>query len=308
MRRRQVQIFLLIWMAGLLGSPSALAEVVYRWADENGIIHFTDSLSNVPSKYREKANRSRFQQPLRPVRPILPPSDSTVTVDDTVKPKSYEIPYTAYEGTARRIIVKVKLNGSVTAPLALDTGAPETVLFEGVAEELGLFEGDGVKLIDYIGGIGGTVPAIRTVIDRIEIEGITEEFVPTTVTDTLSEAFQGLIGMDVLGGYAIRIDPVKQVVVMEELPHRSELPGGHDQQWWENQFSRYAESRTAWKEFFETLGEPTPTAFRFPWLTQDEMFLLVAFADHQYRESDKLLDQLHQYARRFAVPMHWREY
>ena len=36
----------------------------------------------------------------------------------------YEIPFEAYEGAAKRIIISVTFNDSVTAPMMLDTGAP----------------------------------------------------------------------------------------------------------------------------------------------------------------------------------------
>jgi len=39
-----------------LMSQTSLAEV-YKWVDENGVVHFTDDLIQVPEKYRPKAER-----------------------------------------------------------------------------------------------------------------------------------------------------------------------------------------------------------------------------------------------------------
>ena len=50
--------------------------------------------------------------------------DSKKIADKEKQPlKRYEVSYKAYEGMARRIIIPVRFNDSVTAPMVLDTGA-----------------------------------------------------------------------------------------------------------------------------------------------------------------------------------------
>src|SRR6266581_2769241 len=53
----------------------------------------------------------------------------------------HEIAYDPYEGSAQRVIINVTLNGRVKARLAVDTGAPKTVISGALAERLGLLNG-----------------------------------------------------------------------------------------------------------------------------------------------------------------------
>ena len=36
------------------------AQELYRWVDEKGAVHFTDSLHSVPEKYRDKVERRKL--------------------------------------------------------------------------------------------------------------------------------------------------------------------------------------------------------------------------------------------------------
>ncbi len=95
-------------------------------------------------------------QPTQPTQPIIaisnppdqqPPPLQTgqASVDDhkiddqgeTPKLSPYVIPFIAYEGTARRIIISVTFNDSVTAPMVLDTGATGMLISSKLAKNLG---------------------------------------------------------------------------------------------------------------------------------------------------------------------------
>jgi hypothetical protein len=53
MKRRS----LIVIAALLLFSSAAFGQEVYRWVDEQGTIHFTDDLGQVPEKYRDKIQK-----------------------------------------------------------------------------------------------------------------------------------------------------------------------------------------------------------------------------------------------------------
>jgi hypothetical protein len=101
-------------------------------------------------------------------------------------PARFEIPYQPSEGTARRVIIPVTFNGSVTSPMALDTGSPGMVISFELAERLGVFSRGKGALVTQAAGIGGAVPAILTIIDSIAVGGAQSSFVPTTVTFPVS--------------------------------------------------------------------------------------------------------------------------
>lgn len=311
MRHRDLFRFL----AGVLVlvSSAVLAGEFYTWKDERGEIHFSDSLSSVPQQYRDQIEGRRFEDrqddgagtaPEKTFRqPPAKQAGPGAAVERT-KAKRHEVPYSAREGTAKRVIISAVLNGTVTAPLAIDTGAPGTIISASLADKLGLFDDEHGKVFIRAKGIGGSAPAIRTVIDTVEVGGARNTFVPTTVTAKLSDAFEGLLGMDFVANYAVTIDAARKKVVFEELPENPEHPGGHDQEWWTNLFREFAAYRTGWKEFSEQLNEKIRTSL----VSDPEDKEMKEFSDDQYREADKLFDKLNQYATRNSVPMHWRQY
>jgi hypothetical protein len=285
------------------------SEEFYRWTDENGDIHFSDSIGNVPERYRNQIESDRFENDTSPppkmhqkVRPLeTAPADEEATGK---KPKRYEVPYTPYEGSSKRVIVSVVFNKKVTAPMAIDTGAPETLISTSLAERLGLFDADQGRLIIGVGGVGGTAPAIRSIIDTLQVGGAKGDFIPTTITAPISKSFDGLLGLDFVSNYAVTIDSRRKVVVFEELPSDPNHPGGHDREWWNALFKEFTASRAKWGAFSEALDKEIRDSMISVGNEDKEW---KAFADFQYREAGKLLDKLDRYARENAVPMSWRQ-
>lgn len=216
--------------------------------------------------------------------------------------KKIEVTYTAFEGSARRVIIPVLLNNSVTARMALDTGSPGMIIFDRLASRLGIFEKDDAKLLTYSAGIGGEAPSILTIVDTVQVGGAEDKFIPTNIVASLTDAFDGLIGMDFMANYAIRIDTPRRVVVFEELPDRQNVPGGHDEMWWRSNFRNFAVMRGQWKQFRESLNK-IPVE-RDP----KKLDAIKRFADRQYREADRLFTKLNNYAVTNSAPMHWRQY
>jgi hypothetical protein len=62
----------------LLFASAALGQEVYRWVDEQGTIHFTDDMGQVPEKYRDQVQKKEppkeppITQPAPP-QPLAPP-------------------------------------------------------------------------------------------------------------------------------------------------------------------------------------------------------------------------------------------
>ncbi len=220
--------------------------------------------------------------------------------DDQHKPNRYEVPYTPYEGTSRRVIIPVRLNNKVTAKMALDTGSPGMVIFDRLAGRLGILEKDDGNLITFAAGIGGTTPAIFTIIDTVQVDKAEDSFIPTVVTESLTNAFDGLIGMDFMANYSLRIDTTRRIVVFEENMDTPNRPAGHDEIWWRSNFRNFASMRNAWKQYREALIKLKTDPKKVEELKK--------FADRQYREADKLFTRLNNYAINHSVPMQWREY
>ncbi len=249
-------------------------------------------------RYRKPSEH--ITQPVEQPFPAAGNRDQGKIKDEQMALRKIEVPYTAYEGSSLRVIIPVQLNGSVTARMALDTGSPGMIIFDRLANKLGLFEKDDGKLLTYSAGIGGNAPSILTIVDSVQVGRAEDRFIPTSIVASLSDSFDGLIGMDFMANYAVRIDTARRVVVFEELPDRENMPGGHDEMWWRSNFRHFASRRAEWKQFMASLNAQKMDRSNF-----DKM---KHFADKQYREADRLFTKLNNYAVTNSVPMHWRQY
>jgi hypothetical protein len=291
---------------------------IFTWTDDQGTIHFSDSVSDVPARYRKSIKTKKFgpddefPPPKPPVTGNLPGEDTAPVVAPTPTATEtlarFEVPYTAYEGNAKRVIVSVKFNDRVTAPMALDTGAPGSLISAKVAKELDLFDDENGRLWVTVGGLGGTARAIRTVVNSVQIAGARTTFVPVQVTKSISDAFEGLIGMDIMGNYSMHVEPARRVVVFEELPHSSDRPGGHDEGWWRTTFQEFAAFHNEWKQALTAAETELDRSTAVSSSTATDLQRRRDLAKRQTQEAEKLMDRLHRFARENAVPMHWRTY
>ena len=294
-----IVLFLLLLLSP--GMRSGAGEF-FKWVDEKGTVHFTDDLSRVPSKFRKQSETRSYKQDAGPAAGDAVQEElksETPEASSKQELERFEIPYKAYEGSARRIIIPVTFNETVTAPMLLDTGAPGILITPELADRLGLFEKDDGKLLFQAGGIGGTVPAILTIIESVSAGGARADFLPTTVTEISSNAFDGLVGMDFMANYSIKIDTRKNVLTFEELPAKPDMPAGRGKTWWQSNFNTFSKIRASWKGYLDSLEHVS--------VNTSEAEELRRIAGEQYSEADKLYRRLDRYASRNSVPRHWRK-
>lgn len=260
----------------------------------------TDSLAQVPAQYRDQVTRKRLQAPANTDADHITPMDVFSEVQKGgIRGRRHEIPYQAFEGSARRIIIPVTFNDSVTANLLLDTGSPGLLISPKLAGRLGLVnEQVEQNLLIKTGGIGGTAPAMLNVVDSVRVGNAAAQFLPATITEVPSEEFEGLVGMDFMGNYRISIDTARDVLIFEELPPRSDRPGGYDETWWRSNFQRFSDLRDAWSDYLRQLENTD--------LAASEKEKRVGIARNQYNEADQLYRKLERFARDNTVPSNWR--
>ncbi|MBI4665817.1 MAG: aspartyl protease family protein [Nitrospinae bacterium] len=299
----------------LLTGTFAPAQTMYKWVDDQGNVHFADTPAGIPPKYRNQVVTEEFKKRKEPApKPEeAQPSEGGMLTSAEVKKaeeekklKRYEIPYKAYEGTARRIIIPVRFNNSITVDMVLDTGAPGLVISPRLAEKLGLFDKKDGLLYTQAGGIGGTVPAALTIIDTLQVGDAVDHFIPTTITPSISGSFEGLVGMDFMSNFSVTINTQRRKLILEELPPSASRPGGHDEAWWKINFYNFAETRKDWEEFLKWLKEQESSTTIMSKLEKIKLYR--GFAERQYTEADKLFSKLDNYASRNSVPMNWRKY
>jgi hypothetical protein len=291
--RRIPAILVLAVFCCLAGLP-ALSEM-YKWVDESGELHIATSLTDVPPQYRDQVTRMDLGgAPAPSSTPEAASVSEPTPALDPPKPDlaRFEVPY-ENEGATRRVIIPVTFNDNLTAPMALDTGAPGMLISIELAEKIGVFSRDSGTLLTETGGIGGSAPAILTIVDSVTVAGARDTFVPTTVTVGMSDKFEGLIGMNLLANYTVSIDSQKQVVVFEENPPSPDFRGGHDEAWWRRTFEEFRASRDFWTDREKSAQRQFSARS-------------TAFVEFQAREAERLLQRLDLYASDNAVPRHWR--
>ena len=276
------------------------AGALYKWVDEEGTVHMTDSLGNVPPQYRDQIETKKFQTTTD--RDLQPDTQGTAARDDAEPSMPnlnwFEVPYKAFEGNARRIIIPVTFNNSVKADLLLDTGSPNLMISPKLADRLGLIKEDDGNLMVMAGGIGGMHPAMLAIVDTVSVGDARSEFLPAIITEISSLEYEGLVGMDFLANYEISIDSEDKVVVFSELPSRSDKPGGYDESWWRSNFQSFSKLKTEWGNMLDYVKNAS--------LTSSESDRLLKIVQKQYDEADNVCRKLERYARENAVPSNWR--
>jgi clan AA aspartic protease (TIGR02281 family) len=105
------------------------------------------------------------------------------------------------------MVVPVLLNESRNTTLLFDTGASITVLSTDLARSLGLRAAAGKTV--RLKTVAADVKAMVATLDSITVGGLSRSDFPVAVVDLdldKSGRFDGILGMDFLGNYTIRID------------------------------------------------------------------------------------------------------
>jgi predicted aspartyl protease len=293
--------FLITTLVSLLHASLSFGMQLYRWTDEEGTVHMTEDPSTIPPQFRNQTQKKHLT-PATESDPAMPAQPYSAAIN-TAKPsdglKRFDIPFQGFEGTARRIIIPVTFNESITANLLVDTGAPGLMISPQLAEKLGLADEKETNLKITAGGIGGSVPALLAVVDSVRIGEATSEFLPATITPIPSEAFEGLVGMDFLANYRISIDNVRNVLTFEEMTTRQDRPGGHDEHWWRSNFRIIEHQKAELRRYLTSLQNTnTPS---------NETETMKQLAKSQYDAAEKLQSRLERYASDNAVPSDWRQ-
>jgi predicted aspartyl protease len=264
----------------------------------------------------DAARESRAKQQAETSRRVItkvdtPAATPTVTPAPSIANAAtarHEIPYDPYEGSAQRVIIKVMLNGRVPARFAVDTGATKTIISFELAEQLGLMNETSAGVWTRAGGIGGSTPAIRTLIETIRGGDIEQQFLPTTIVPALSTAFDGLIGMDFLSLYVMHIDPARRLLILEDTAPTSVVYGQRNEQWWRSNYEELANLSRGWRDYAERLNNAIESSNITAGGGIEDARLMLDFARRQVLEAESLFDQLNRRAVQYVVPMNWREY
>lgn len=216
---------------GVMVQTALVQAKIYKWKDEQGQVHFTDSLSKIPLQYRQ----GRGLETLKEV-----PANSGFGVNLRLPVKisrEYVIPLTRL---GNNFLAKVLLNGKVEANLLVDTGASSITLSEETAEKLGFRNLNRLPQQTF-STAGGEQKAPLVVLKKVQVGGATIRNVEANINPHAGgEGYDGLLGMTFLGNYKLEIRLDTNEMVLKPLHQPGELLwGGQSGPWWKAKFTKY---------------------------------------------------------------------
>ena len=193
-----LQILLLV-----LVSVSYAADF-FRWIDQNGVVHFTDSIHNIPEARRATAVRIKAQEP---PRPAAPSKASPATVAKASVP---------FEKRGQVVVVEVMLNNSVPARLVVDTGATYTMISAATAKELSIDPQRAPRTMPFQTA-NGVIQAPLTNLESVTVGGMEIKNLTAAIHDAVPSAqVAGLLGLNFLSNFRLDIDTEKGILHLEK--------------------------------------------------------------------------------------------
>jgi hypothetical protein len=215
MRRVVLAIALAAGLAALTPAPAA-AEI-YKYTDENGNSYYVEGLEAVPQQYRARAVPLGMRNapvptpaPAAPAAPGATPGGPPATPGTPPAPKTggTSIRYTP----GQRIMVDVKVNGTASAQLLLDTGADRTMINPRVLVAAGASLSRPVGSA-RVTGVAGSDEVSFVFIESLEVGEARVGKIPVASYD-VGGAGDGLLGRDFLDRFTITIDSTAGVVTL----------------------------------------------------------------------------------------------
>jgi len=176
--------------------PSAVRAEIYRYVDERGHSFYVDGLENVPAPYRRAATPMGIRN--APSSSAAPAAESAAPA---TPPGTAIIKYTP----GQRIIVDVKINGSFTAKLLLDTGADRTMISPRTLQAAGVAISRPVST-GRITGATGTDRIDFVMVDSLEVGEARVGKMPVGSYELAAEGGEGLLGRDFLDQFKVTMD------------------------------------------------------------------------------------------------------
>lgn len=276
-------------LAALLLSGPAGGEI-YRWTDEQGQVHFTQDLSQVPPGQR---SRAREQAQRGATGGTLVRSEASAPPARLAEPgrRVREVTRVRVQRAGTSMQVVALLNGRVRAPFIVDTGASDVVIPRWVADELGIVVTERTRTQLYQTA-NGVVEEPVVSLDSVDLGGAVAEDVAASLSSTMPV---GLLGLSFFNRFHYQVDPQQGVITLapNDLAEAGLLRGGRSEAEWRVQFRQLLQRRSR-------------VEVRSSRLTPAHSRLLEELAEERER-IDGQLEELEIEADRARVPRSWRE-
>ncbi len=222
----------------LLLSPLPAGAEIYQWTDEQGRSHYTQDLSQVPARQRSQAElralapreADRLQTYRQPASPD--PASGALRASGAAGRRAIRVPV-ARAGTG--MIVNVRLNGAVTAPFLVDTGATDVLLPASLAELLGIEVGPEGRTKSYQTA-NGIVTHTTVMLRSVDLGGASVENVPASISPSLEI---GLLGLSFFNHFTYNVDAAAGILTLvpNDLAESGAIRGGRSEAQWRAEYA-----------------------------------------------------------------------
>jgi len=197
---RRALLALLPCLLLLATRPASAQIAIYRWVDQEGDIHYSQSVDSVPPRLRAGAVIIGFDRPPEPRAPSAP-SPQTGTGQVRFTP-------------GQPIMVTARINDAGSARLMLDTGAARTLVNPSVLSALGVSYANALRT--SLKGVTGEAEVETVRLDSIEVGGARYGPLLVISHDTGFGPLKGdgLLGRDYLDNFTITIDNAAGLVTL----------------------------------------------------------------------------------------------
>lgn len=279
---------------GLLAPPAGAD--IFQWTDESGRVHFTQDLSQVPARYRRKAEarasqRSSTPTPIQTYSETAPPARAAASSGGSRSGQAPgETTVVRVQRAGTNMMVNVRINNSVTAPFLIDTGASDVLVPEAVAKRLGL-DLEGGRTQQY-STANGVVEQKVVMLRTVAVGDAVVEDVPASVSENMSV---GLLGLSFFNHFNYNIDAAQGLVTLtrNNLAAAGHIKGGRSQAQWRSEFGGLKHRIAAVRHEYETTAEAKARERRR--------------LEEQLQELGRQLELLEDEADSARVPMNWRD-
>ncbi|HTN72984.1 MAG TPA: TIGR02281 family clan AA aspartic protease [Methylomirabilota bacterium] len=192
-------VLLFMFVAG----PSlTFAVEFYRWVDENGVIHFTDNLHNIPESQRGTAGRIQATESPKSQPPPPAPAPTKASVP--------------FEKQGQVVIIEATLNKKTAAKFVVDTGASYTMISSVTAKELNIDTDQNGRTVPFQTA-NGLIQAPLISLESIAVGGLEINNLTAAIHDVLPDPkIAGLLGLNFLSNFRMDIDTQKGLLNLEK--------------------------------------------------------------------------------------------
>ena len=189
----------MVLFCALITYADLSAADLYRWADDDGVVHFSDQPPPASAKER-KVQVTRI--PERPAPAALPAAEAVGG--------EYVIPFQrAYGG----MLVNVIFNDQVPAKMIVDTGATTVKINVDLLRKLNQPVPSDLRKRKVMTA-AGVIEAQELLIEKIDLGGAVKKDVPASFSDEAHDYphYDGLLGLSFLSDFKMTIDYEKKLI------------------------------------------------------------------------------------------------